>query len=501
MKKIILVILSILLFIMLAVSSCTEKTQSTTPAQSIPEPVYSDPVKIDTGYISGTVLGDPDNKVHVYRGIPYAAPPTGDLRWKAPEPAAAWNGIRECTVFSNASPQVAQFLNPIPSSEDCLYLNVMTPAKLTTDKLPVMVYFHGGAYYSGHSNMPNCMSLALPEQGIVQVNVNTRIGVIGLLAEPQLSKESANGVSGNYMFLDMIASLNWVQKNVTAFGGDPGNVTIFGESGGSWKVIDLIASPLAKGLFQKAIGESGTPWGTTFAQPLTLKESEARGEALFERLGVKTLEEARSLPWEKIVDADAAIAQEAGLVWGNNDLTVDGWFMPKMPADIFANGQQNAVSMIMGGNFGELTTPSFIFMPEIIPTYVDMFAAADKVGAKSYAYIFNQVPAGWRAAGAVACHAMELNYVFNVINNPIEWAFLAFLAAPPGVTLPDPGVSEADARVSEAMIKMWTQFAKTGNPSVPGLPEWPAYQAATDQYMYFADPIAVKSGFSNVGQE
>ena len=255
-----------------------------------------DVVKTDAGYISGTVLGEPDKPVHVYRGIPYAAPPVGDLRWKPPQPVAPWSGIRECTAFSAFAPQM-EFLGvklDIPQSEDCLYLNVFTPAKKASEKLPVMVWMHGGGFYCGSGNEPYYNGLSLPSKGVVLVNVNMRLGPLGCLAHPLLSRESAKGVSGNYLFLDMIAALRWVQKNIAAFGGDPGNVTIFGESGGSAKVVNLMASPLAKGLFHRAIGESGGGRGTP------LKEMEARGERVFARLGVDKekdpLSAARALP-------------------------------------------------------------------------------------------------------------------------------------------------------------------------------------------------------------
>ena len=460
-----------------------------------------DPIKIESGYISGTVGGEAGEEVHVYRGIPYAAPPVGDLRWKPPQPVAPWSGTRECTTFSKIAPQILGSPHAgIPQSEDCLYLNVLTPAKYTTDSLPVMVWMHGGGYVAGHGNETLFNALPLPQHGVVLVTVNMRLGVLGLMAHPLLSQESPNGVSGNYMFLDMIAALQWVQKNIAAFGGDPNNVTIFGESGGSRKVLALMASPLAKGLFHKAIGESGVLWGTTRSIPLPLKDMEAIGEELFARLGVDKeadpLAAARALSWEKIIEVDSAMAQEAGKERGNWDITVDGWFMPDMPANIFQAGEQNAVPFIVGGNLGEITGPGTILMPEIIPTSVDMFSGASKAGVKAYAYIFDQVPSKWRQEGRVASHGMELVYVFGIVDIVSEWAEAMELASAESLDL---GITDADRRVSEAMMAMWTQFAKTGNPSVEGLVTWPAYEAATDQYLYIADPLEVKSGFSQIG--
>ena len=220
-------------------------------------------VKLDSGYISGTAASAPGKQVSVFRGIPYAAPPVGDLRWKPPQPVAPWSGIRECTTFSIQAAQypdvhASDTMQALPSSEDCLYLNVMTPAKKATDKLPVMVWFHGGGTRFGNGNLPISNSLGLPSHDVVLVTTNHRLGILGLFAHPLISRESPRGVSGNYLFLDMIASLEWVRKNIAAFGGDPDNVTIFGQSGGGLKVAALMASPLARGLFHRAIIQRNT---------------------------------------------------------------------------------------------------------------------------------------------------------------------------------------------------------------------------------------------------
>jgi para-nitrobenzyl esterase len=256
--------------------------------------ILMDIVKTDSGYISGTVVGDPEKPVQVYRGIPYAAPPVGDLRWKPPQPAARWSGIRECTSFSAQACQspVMGLPNPaaeLPESEDCLYLNVLTPARDPSERLPVMVWMHGGGFdmWTGNDRIYN--GTRLPSTGVVVVTVNMRLGPLGLLAHPFLSLESPKGVSGNYLFLDMMAALQWVQRNISAFGGDPDMVTIFGESGGAMKVVHLMASPLAKGLFHRVIGQSGVAQGTP------LKEIETRGERLFAILGST----ANGTPWRQ----------------------------------------------------------------------------------------------------------------------------------------------------------------------------------------------------------
>jgi para-nitrobenzyl esterase len=468
-----------------------------------------EPLKIDSGYISGTTVGEPGKEVHVYLGIPYAVPPTGDLRWKPPQPAASWSGVRECTVPGTQAPQTPGLLPaPVETSEDCLWLSAMTPAQDATDKLPVIVCMHGGGYSIDTAANPTYNNFQLPQHGVVQVNVNMRLGAMGLLAHPLLSRESHNGVSGNYMFLDMIAALKWVQKNIAAFGGDPDNVTIWGYSGGSCKVIDLMASPLPEGLFHKAICQSGTPADAYVLNPRPMKETEALGEKLFAKLGVDKaadpLAAARAFSWEKIIEADSALAIEAGGlydIWGIWDVSLDGWFMPDSPLNIFQAGKQNAVPFIMGGNLGEITGPGMILMPGTIPDYVKMFSGASKVGVKSYAYIFDHVPSKWRQEGCISTHAMEVVYMFGNVDIPREWELLYFLASQSGAKSEDPGVTDVDRKVAEEMMSMWIQFTRTGDPSVKGLIAWPPYEASNDQYLYIADPLEVKSGFSKIGPD
>jgi para-nitrobenzyl esterase len=469
-------------------------------------------VETDTGYISGMVIGKPGEEVRIFKGIPYAAPPVGDLRWKPPQPAVVWSGVKECTVFSPTAPQsVASLpagrpstrpvpvpLLEIPQSEDCLYLNILTPAKKATDKLPVMVWMHGGGFIFGSANELLCNLPRLPQHGVVLVNVNMRLGPIGLLAHRLLSRESPEGVSGNYLFLDMIAALKWVQRNITAFGGDPNKVTIFGESGGGSKVISLMASPLVKGLFHRAIAESGSPEGKP------LKELERMGDRFFARLGVDKeadpLKAARALPWQKIIAAEKAITDELHIVGpgGLWDVAVDGWFIPDKPLDVFKAGKQYSVPYILAANLGELPTELGAYL---IPAYLGLFTGAAKAGVKAHALIFDQVPSRWRREGCVSTHAMELGYVFGDWDNQSGfWEMLFGLAGFAGATSSDPGLTDADRKVSEAMMRMWAQYAKNGNPSVRGLVTWPAYEAATDQYLYIAESLEVKSGYSKLVQ-
>ena len=462
-------------------------------------------VETDSGHVSGTVLGEPNKPVYVYRGIPYAAPPVGDLRWKPPQPVAPWSAIRECTAFSAVAPQTVVPVLPGPAtairqSEDCLYLNVITPAKGAKDKLPVMVWMHGGGLqlWSGNDKTWNGLGLAMKDA--VVVSVNMRLGPLGCLAHPLLSKESPNGVSGNYLFLDMVAALKWVQKNIRAFGGNPDRVTIFGESGGSAKVVALMASPLASGLFHRAIGESGGGGGTP------LKAMEARGEKVFAKLGIDKerdpLAAVRALPWEKIIQAGSEATAELKVPMGLWDAAVDGWFLRDTPANVFMAGQQNVVPFIMGANLGELTGPGIILMPQAIPAYVNLFTGANKAGGKAYAYIFDHVPAAWRKDGAVSTHCMELPYVFGDWDyEGFIWPTVFHLTKPSGANSADPECTDADRRVFETMMNLWTNFAKTGNPSLKGVIDWPAWDTTTDRYLYIDESIEVKSGFSKVAQK
>jgi para-nitrobenzyl esterase len=470
-----------------------------------------EPVKTEAGYVTGAVIGESGGEVRIYRGVPYAAPPVGERRWKPPQPVAPWSGSRQCTEFSKIAPQsVLGELPPdlpplpqiMPSSEDCLYLNVLTSAKKSTDKLPVMVWMHGGGYQLGSASEPLVNIPRLPQHGIMLVNVNMRLNTIGLLAHPLLSKESPKSVSGNYMFLDMIAALQWVQRNIAAFGGDPKNVTIFGESGGGAKVANLMASPLAKGLFHRAICESGTSVEPHFpGKPL--KELEAMGERFFAKLGVNKekdpLAAARALPWEKIIETEQGLLQELAIFGptGLWDAGVDGWFLPDTPSNIFKTGKQNTVPLIGCANLGEVTGPGVLVFPLLIPGYVDMLSSVSQAGQKGYAAIFDHVPAGWKREGCISTHAMELGYVFGDWDDKAgNWPMLYFLTSQSGAKSPDPGLTDIDRKISEAMMAMWAQFARTGDPNVKGLTAWPAYDEATDRYLYIAETLEVKSGFS-----
>jgi para-nitrobenzyl esterase len=460
-------------------------------------------VKIDTGLIKGMEVDADGGKVMVYRGIPYAAPPVGNLRWQPPQAPTGWQGVRDCVEFSKMPIQNPMLGIPgspaSATSEDCLYLNVTVPAGHTGEKLPVMVWFHGGMYAMGSGNDPLANNYRLPQQGVILVTTNHRLDVVGLLAHPLLSKESPHGVSGNYMFLDMIASLQWVQRNIAAFGGDAANVTIFGESGGGSKVSTLMLSPLAKGLFHKAICESGTAIAAGWWSGRTIQEMEAMGVKIFDSLGITTLEEARALPLEKFYEANARITPESGTPWGIVDCAADGWFMPDLPIHLYREGKINPVPVICVANRGELTS----MFPALIPGYIEMFKGLAKIGIPGYACIFNRVPAQWRNEGMEDTpHGMELLYVFGDYDNTSGWwDSIAMFMQTAGARTKEVRLGKTERYISESMMKIWAQFAKTGKPSVKGLIDWPAYEKTTDKYLYISNPLEIKDGFSKVAQK
>ena len=304
-------------------------------------------LSIESGALA---VPEPDaSGVRVYKGIPYAAPPIGRLRWRPPEPAAAWTGVRPTREFGAHSVQGVVWddidLSGAATSEDCLHLNVWTPAAPSDGaRLPVMVWIHGGGFVVGSGAEPRYDGARLAARGIVVVTVNHRLNALGFLAHPELTAESEHHSSGAYGFLDLVAALQWVQRNVAAFGGDPDKVTIAGESAGSQATSALMASPLAKGLFARVIGESGAMFASPSRALATLEEAEAAGLGFMRRLGARSLAEMRALP------ADAILAAAPGL--GFRPI-IDGWFLPRSPAEIFAAGEHSDVPLMAGWNKDE----------------------------------------------------------------------------------------------------------------------------------------------------
>jgi para-nitrobenzyl esterase len=458
-------------------------------------------VRTDKGYVSGTQIGEPGKEASIFRGIPYAAPPVGDLRWKPPQPAVQWEGIRECTRFTPMSPQVIipKMAPDLPLSEDCLYLNVVTPAREADERLPVMVWMHGGGYSSGCGCDRIWNNYRLPQYGVVVVTLTHRLGPIGLLAHPWLSAESPRGVSGNYLFLDLMASLQWIQRNIAAFGGDPGNVTIFGESGGGAKVSIMMASPLAKGLFHKGICESGT--SLVILTGKTAADSEDAGKALFKKLGVDSLERARSIPAEKLIEASqvgAGARNPSERMGPGSDATADGWVLPDIPRRVLTSDSYNAVPLVVSTNLGELM-PGPLQLSALPKAYVEMLESGIRKGVRGYACVFDQVPAGWKKEGCVSVHSIELPYVFGDWDDSTSWwDSVGVLALGPRAASVKLGLDSTDRAVSETMMELWASFARTGKPGAKGIPEWPEYSGATDHYLYVSGKSEVRSGFSKL---
>jgi para-nitrobenzyl esterase len=495
-----------------------------------------DPVRVEQGLLAGTNGNSPD--VRVYRGVPFAAPPVGDLRWKAPQPPAKWQGVRKAAEFSNACWQtpypaaaaIYQAKLP-PLSEDCLYLNIWTPAKSAKDRLPVMVWIHGGGYTRGFAGTPAYDGEALARKGAIIVTINYRLGILGFFAHPALSAESGHHASGNYGLLDQIAALQWVRKNIAAFGGDPKRVTIFGESAGSWAVNALMASPLAKGLFHRAIGESGG----SFSPMKTLAEAEADGLHLEVLLTLTTAADAKteagdkSSPQSTLKTLRVIPAEELLRLKSSDAQTVrpmvDGYVLPQDIASIFAQGKQNDVPLIVGYNADEgtalapqgayMTAPMFAggvhqrygsladVMLKIYPAASDEQAISSfysayrdqvfgwemrtwaRMAAKTghqpaYMYYFSRRPPGPQSARLRAFHASEIAYVFGTFVWPFPW-------------------EDTDKKLSDAMTSYWVNFAATGNPNGASLTKWPAYTAKDDQVLEFGDQITARSGVNQEG--
>ena len=438
------------------------------------------------GRISGATAIDGGTAVRVFKGIPYAAPPVGDLRWKPPQPAASWTGVREATDWSDRCPQPVSSMmgaGGMGFSEDCLHLNVVTPAGSSADRLPVMVFFHGGGLTSGTGNSLLYNHTALPRKGVVVVTVNSRLGPIGYMAHPALTVESGKEASGNYGTLDLIASLEWVQENIEAFGGDPGNVLIFGESGGGTKTLSLVSSPLAVGLFHKAIVESGS--SSVMPERITLlPEAEAAGQAVARQLGAGEGAEAltvmRKKPWEDIIAAGSETGYRA-------NLTVDGHVLPLSVPDTLRQGKQNDVPLIVGANEGERR-----LLEETVPLLAELMGAT--ASSNTYVYNFSHVPTGWRDLGCVAFHGLELPYVFGYVPEGLTVPVVLFLGERSGCKSREPRPDEIDQLVADNTMTLWSQFARTGDPSVDGLVSWPAYVEGDDRYLDIGEELLVKQG-------
>jgi para-nitrobenzyl esterase len=466
-------------------------------------------VRVEGGLVSGTQ--NEKGNVRIFRAIPFAAPPVGNLRWKTPQPALHWKGIRKCVAFSASAIQnkpvpfamwSKEFMAPLqPLNEDCLYLNVWTSARSAKEKRPVIVWIHGGGFFSGSGSVPMYDGEAMAEKGVVYVTINYRLGIFGFFAHPELTLESGHRASGNYGILDQIAALQWVKKNISAFGGDPSRVTIAGQSAGSFSVNALMASPLAKGLFQRAIAESGAMFSPgPFAQKL--EEAEKSGLKLSKSLHANSISELRAIPAGELL--------KAGSISG---LVIDGYVIPNDIYSIFKNGQQNDVPLLTGWNadeglaFGMLQdAAAFKAAAEkkygsLAADFLKAYPADNNEQAaqsqkslsrdqlfgwqnytwakmqtttgkdKVFLYYFTRVPPGKPVYGAF--HSSEIGYALHTLD---RW---------------DRPWEAWDRKLSDIMSSYWVNFAAQGDPNESGLPVWPAFEKTNFKLMELGDqPVA-----------
>jgi para-nitrobenzyl esterase len=467
------------------------------------------PAPVMTEY--GPVQGASEAGLTVYRGIPFAAPPLGDLRWRAPQPHAKWNEVRPAVKFA---PDPYQGDGKGNVGEDCLYVNVWTPAKSADDRLPVLVWIYGGGFSFGSTSTPVHDGEHLARKGVVLVSLNYRVGPLGFLAHPDLSAESPQHVSGNYGLLDQIAGLRWVQKNIAAFGGDPGKVTIFGESAGGISVSMLCASPLAKGLFRGAISQSGGSFGpprpTTYPgeNMKRLADAEGAGEAYLKKAGASSLAELRTLPPDKL-----PAGWGSGAAWP----IIDGWVLPDDQYKLYEAGRYNDVAILVGYNsdeglsFSREKTPEE-FIAGVKARYgplADKLLAAYPVGKdsvpKTARDLARDAAFGWHTWSWALLQARTgksrvFYYYFDQHADHPADSPAADHGAPHGVDVPyvfqtlkrdDPNLTPGDLAVSELMSTYWTSFAKHGDPNGEGAPAWPAFTDASRQVMYFHNAARV----------
>ena len=494
-------------------------------------------VKIDSGTIAGTVSGQPT--VRVFKGIPFAAPPLGENRWKAPQPVAKWDGVRKADAFGapcaagapaagrgggggrgaaapGAAPQAPAAPPREPArAEDCLYLNVWTSANSPNDKRPVMVWIYGGGFTGGSGGMAWYDGENLASKGPVIVTLNYRLGSLGFFAHPELAKESGHNASGNYGMMDAIAALQWVKKNISAFGGDPNNVTIAGESAGAIMVGALLGSPQAKGLYHRAIAESGGWMGLTMGRMASGQAAQANGAKTMEALGVKTIAELRAKPMNELTGLSAG-----GLI-------VDGYVIPEDVSLTFMNGKQHAVDVLTGSNKDEanfgvcpgaggrgggpaLTADAFKTnaqrkFGEAADDYAKLYpvtsdaeapsaahvACADeinwnmrqwavaqsKAGKKAYTYFFTRIPTlNGAPSPQGATHTAEISYAWN---NPKGQATQTW--------------NDVDTKLADTMSSYWVNFITKGDPNGNGLPKWPEYKDLTNgRVMVLGDTVQVE---------
>ena len=481
-------------------------------------------VRVESGALKGAVAGG----VVAFKGIPYAAPPTGRNRWRAPQPVAPWKGVRLAAAYASDCMQL-----PFPSdaaplgtqpAEDCLYLNVWAPVQRLHGKLPVMVWIYGGGFVNGGSSPAVYDGTHFAESGVVFVSFNYRVGRFGFFAHPALTKEDPNALLGDYGFLDQIAALKWVRKNIAKFGGDPGNVTLFGESAGGGSVLTLMATPLARGLFHKGIIESGG--GRTGLGPMrrvresgpNLPSGEAVGIAFAEKAGIKG-EDAAALAALRALPADRVCDRLNMASMGNPTYAgpmLDGKIVAESPEQALLAGHAMKIPVIAGANSNDIGFFSARSLDELFAPFganrekaqavyrpdrtvefrkTATLVAADRMmveparfvvrtiaatGQRAYEYRFSYVAESLRKTWTGALHATEIPFVFDTV------------AARYGKDL-----TPADEATAKAALAYWVAFAKTGNPDGEGRPHWPAYNDNDDELMNFtnAGPVAERDAW------
>lgn len=483
------------------------------PGYSLPQPV-----KTKAGLVAG--VPSADGSVVAFKGIPYAAPPTGDLRWRAPKAAQPWEGVRQATRFGTScvqkivperKPWTYEFMAHNEIGEDCLFLNVWTGATAAPERRPVYVWIHGGGYTEGSTAVPVYDGENLAKRGIVVVTINYRLGVLGFLAHPDLTKESDRNASGNYGTLDQIAALEWVRDNIAAFGGDPKRVAIGGQSAGSSSVHNLVATPLAKGLFQRAIAESGSSVVPN-QRVAGLKAAEEQGMKFAESKGARGIAELRAMKWEDVVAQTMTSPASAFRP------IVDGWVLPAAIAEIFAAGKQNDVPTLTGltadeassqpdygaipadnwsqqmrQRFGDLADSFLKLYPAgsdaqagssqkasgreqgMVSMYLWAVARAKTAKTPVYTYFWTHAEPGPDSERFGAFHTSEVPYVFNTLDKS------------------DRGWTVEDRKIAQTMGSYWINFMTTGDPNGKGLARWPEFREKELNTMELGDKFQVRS--------
>jgi para-nitrobenzyl esterase len=510
---------------------------STNPSS---EKTPTPPVQIDAGAIRGLMLGN-GKDVAAFKGIPYAAAPVGERRWKPPQPVEQWQGVRDCFEFGPACPQVVPLLlSAIPemaigaaTSEDCLYLNVWMPTKHEGKKLPVLYWIYGGGFILGATSQPLYDAEALSRLGCVVVSVNYRVGLFGFLAHPALSAESPDQVSGNYGLLDQIEGLRWVRRNIAAFGGDPDRVTIFGESAGGISVLALMVAPQARGLFHAAIAQSATamdfaplrgpaPEGRMTAEDSGRKYIAACG--LSDSSNAAQMRKLTADQLLRVAPADASMRPGAPPDLKPLSLpigpTVDGKVIPEAPRKAFNGAQEHPVPLIIGNTRDEMSM--FLMaarMPADQESYLKLLQAelgdvADVIGKEYPGTNPAQIRASVIQLTTDLCFVETTRYFARAharagqkayryqFSRSSRKGFLQFAGAHHGAEVAfvfqrPPGDDQADKSISQTMGRYWVNFASSGDPSGADLSTWPASSAGEDAMIDFGNAISVLKGYRN----